>query len=334
VTPAVVSRRVSCSAAARARGDSLHATALSDPRFLLLEVPGPWGRSALVESRLDGDVAQQLATAAAAAAVRILLVRRPGRTPTRSSASGPLTWAMADATAGTGVLWGSWTEPAELLGLDLSGGIPASARLSGPQRVALICANAKRDQCCAVRGRPVAAAVAAVPGWDCWECSHLSGHRFAANMLLLPSGDLFGQLDPPLARQALERFDRGQILLSRHRGRCGQPAAEQAALYAVALRLGDCRRDALSVSAARPLPAEVPAGVPDGVTGSASSLAGLWELDVARGQHGRPDAVYRVRVAGFRPVPGLLSCADTAPKTELRYEAIGLVGLDAPAPAC
>ncbi|HEU5385864.1 MAG TPA: sucrase ferredoxin [Streptosporangiaceae bacterium] len=50
--------------------------------------------------------------------------------------------------------------------------------------MALVCTNGKRDRCCAVRGRPVAAAIADATGWDTWESSHLGGHRFAATALL------------------------------------------------------------------------------------------------------------------------------------------------------
>ncbi len=66
--------------------------------------------------------------------------------------------------------------------------------------MALVCTHGRHDVCCAVRGRPVAAALAAAAtGWDVWECSHVGGDRFAANVLLVPSGELFGSLDEATA---------------------------------------------------------------------------------------------------------------------------------------
>src|SRR5689334_1539130 len=230
-----------CADAARMRGEPLHASAVRYSRFLLLEVPGPWGDSALDGKHMDAGVARQLAAAAKAADTHVLLIRRPGRHPsTRTGATNrSAAWAFADTSPGVErVLWGSWRAPAELLDLDLTAAIPGPANAAGPQRLALVCTNGKRDQCCALWGRPVAAEIASATDWDTWECSHLGGHRFAATMMLLPTGDMFGWLDPESALEVMQRFDRGQVMPSRYRGRAGQPVPVQAALHAAAVRLG------------------------------------------------------------------------------------------------
>ena len=50
-----------CSVQALLRGDEPMATAPPAQRWLLVEQPGPWGRSGLVESRFDPSVAPRLA---------------------------------------------------------------------------------------------------------------------------------------------------------------------------------------------------------------------------------------------------------------------------------
>src|SRR5262245_37710432 len=70
-----------CADAARMRGEPLDASAVRYSRFLLLEVPGPWGDSALDGKHMDAAVARQLADAAKAADTHVLLIRRPGRHP-------------------------------------------------------------------------------------------------------------------------------------------------------------------------------------------------------------------------------------------------------------
>ncbi|MDJ0401814.1 sucrase ferredoxin, partial [Rhodococcus rhodochrous] len=60
---------------------------------------------------------------------------------------------------------------------------------------ALVCAHGKRDRCCAVRGRPIAAALTAAFGQDVWECSHTGGHRVAPSMIMLPTGYTSGRGD-------------------------------------------------------------------------------------------------------------------------------------------
>ena len=307
-----------CADAARTRGEPIAASAVPYRRYLLLEVPGPWGSSATDERYLGPRVAQGLARATADRGMNVLLIRRPGRQrPTGPAfaipgdaataiAAEPRAWALADTSPDSErVVWGSWDKPDDLLGLDLIGPLPAAATASGPQRLALICTNGKRDQCCAVLGRPVAEALAAVPGWDTWECTHLGGHRFAATIMLLPTGDMFGWLDQRSAVAAVERFDAGQFLLPHYRGRSGQPQPVQAALHAAAVRLGDSRRQAFRVARARRLDADE-----------------RWEVMVSHLAEPGREVAYRVIVAPATTAPGFLSCADDAPKTDLHYTAI------------
>jgi hypothetical protein len=288
-----------CADSARMRGEPLQASAVRYSRYLLLEVPGPWGTSALDEKHLEAGVARQLARATAAADTNVLLIRRPGRHPAPALDPGTrsMAWAFADTSAGAErVLWGSWRDPADLLDLDLTATIPGPANAAGPQRLALVCTNGKRDQCCAIRGRPVATAIAAATDWDTWECSHLGGHRFAATMMLLPTGDMFGWLDDVSALEVMRRFDAGQVMLSHYRGRSGQPEPVQAALHAAAVRLGEFHRGALAATGVRPLPA----GDGDGGPERPADEADRWEIEVIHhADHGQHIA-YRVVISGSK----------------------------------
>ena len=331
--PSLPPTPVRCAEAAQARGELLAGSAARYRRYLLLEVPGPWGSKALDERQLTAPVARSLARAAADANANVLLIRRPGRprpavsttsttasaTTSATGAGAPRAWALADtAPEAERVRWGSWDSPDDLLRLDLAAAQPATAADSGPQLVALVCTNGKRDQCCALRGRPVAEAVAAIPGWDCWESTHLGGPRYAATMLLLPTGDMFGWLDQQTAVAAVERFDAGQFLLPHYRGRSGQPGPAQAALHAVAVQLGDSRRHALRLVEIGPPPGAAPADTerPDD--------AERWEALVGHRAEPGLEAMYRVTVARGPASPALLSCSDAAPKAEARYTAISV----------
>jgi hypothetical protein len=261
---------------------------------------------------MDAGVARPLAAAAKAADTHVLLIRRPGRHPSArtGTANRPVAWALADTSPGAaGVMWGSWSDPAELLDLDLTAEIPGPADAAGPQRLALVCTNGKRDQCCALRGRPVAASIASATDWDTWECSHLGGHRFAATMMLLPTGDMFGWVDQESALEVMRRFDLGQVMLSRYRGRAGQPFPVQAALHAVAVRLGEFRRDALQASYARRIQADGPEDKSD-----------RWEVEVVRRTEPGPGSTYRVVLTGSQLSPTFLSCSDDILRAETCYE--------------
>ncbi len=45
--------------------------------------------------------------------------------------------------------------------------------------LALVCTNGKRDRCCALLGRPLAAELASSGVEGVWEVTHLGGHRFS-----------------------------------------------------------------------------------------------------------------------------------------------------------
>jgi hypothetical protein len=240
--------RLRCSDGARERHDPMYATAPPTARFLLVEVPGPWGRSAPSDSRLDHYASGRLADRAGAAGVRILLVRRPGR-HAQPQPDAPRSWALVDTRRRT-VGWGVWRHEHQLLEVDLAVPFraPSGPSVAGPQQLALVCTQGRHDLCCAVRGRPVALELArAAPSWDVWECSHVGGDRFAANLLLLPSGEMFGGLDPVSAVATLQAFDAGLVDLPHHRGRVGRTAVVQAAIHHVAVAAGVPQWDALRV---------------------------------------------------------------------------------------
>jgi hypothetical protein len=188
--------------------------------------------------------------------------------------------------------WGTWSEPHELMDVDLRGPVTPS----GPQRVALVCTHARHDICCALRGRPVAAALAAETDWDVWECSHLGGDRFAANVLLLPSGELYGGLDPQTATDTVRRFDAGRHSLPHWRGTYGRTRVEQAALYQAAVALADDRRGAVRVLGIEERPGEEE-----------------WEVDVTHHDTAGVECGYRLRLSAVMTRPEVLTCAEVSP---------------------
>lgn len=212
-----------CSVRARLRGDSPVATAPPAQRWLLIEQPGPWGRDALFESRFDAAVAPLLAVRARAEHVRVLLVRRPGG----RLADSDRRWAYADARPGSaGLWWSTRSADAELLEAPWDGSIgePASGSTY------LVCTHGGHDACCALRGRPLARALPASHPSDVWECSHLGGDRFSANVLVLPHGFFYGQV-PADGAELVAAHERGRVALPWLRGRAGVPPAGQAAQH-------------------------------------------------------------------------------------------------------
>ncbi|MFI5954942.1 sucrase ferredoxin [Cryptosporangium sp. NPDC051539] len=222
-----------CAVAARARGDQIFGTAAPGERWLLVEHPGPWPRRAFEASEVLTRIAQR----ATAAGVRAVLIRRPGR----QVASASLSYAFVDARPGVeGVWWSSFSDYDELLSVPL-----AASGSSGPP-VALVCAHGRHDTCCAIEGRPVAAALEAARPGTTWECSHVGGDRFAANVVLLPHGFYYGTLDPISAVAVADAYHAGRVVPEYLRGRSTFAPAVQAAQHYARMASGDYALDAFA----------------------------------------------------------------------------------------
>lgn len=109
-----------------------------------------------------------------------------------------------------------------------------------------VCAHGKHDQCCAVRGRAAAAAIAECYPEIVWECSHLGGDRFAATMLILPEGLCYGRADSVDAAELVRLYFDGRLDDRYLRGRTSLPHAVQAAQHFAREAYGDDRIDALN----------------------------------------------------------------------------------------
>lgn len=211
--------RFSCSRDAHARDEPMSATASKVQRWVLVEQPGPWGRDAVTESRLPGDVGRALLERGRDLDARVLLIRRYGRyDPDERGSTAYVAYSSRDR---------SWVErfafddPVQLVELPLAplrngervGGEP----VDGP--LYLVCTNGRHDVCCAEFGRPLAAVLDAARPGRSWEVSHIGGDRFAGNLVCLPHGLYFGRVGPGDARGVVERYERGEIDLAHFRGR-------------------------------------------------------------------------------------------------------------------
>ncbi|MEV6428736.1 sucrase ferredoxin [Nocardia sp. NPDC051463] len=208
----------------------LPGTATRVSGWLCVEQPGAWGRDVIGDEVLGPEITAELAARTKAAQVRPTLIRRPGR----SEFTGARTVVIASSRPA-----GSWCERFEItdlkqlldLDLHLLNGPPPGIGAPVDDPLVLVCAHGKRDQCCALLGRPIAASLAAEYPGHVWECSHTGGHRFAPAVVLLPSGLTYGRLDVAGARQAVEAATRGEVSMRGLRGRsCYQPIEQIAEL--------------------------------------------------------------------------------------------------------
>ena len=245
----------SCSALSAALDEPMGGTAPYAVGWLAAEQPGPWGRKALTDSRLDIDLGARIDRACSAVGVRPALVRRPGRDPLPPAR----TVLAAHTTPGASWLCSASVEDVGALDWEALAGAVAAGDAGAVRRLLpgampspphlLVCSNGRRDVCCALQGRPVALAAAAAAPDRVWEATHLGGHRFAPTAAVLPTGMVHGRLDAEAALAVLVAADRGEVVVESARGRTTWSGPGQVAELAVRRATGERAADALRVSA-------------------------------------------------------------------------------------
>lgn len=230
-----------CAAQADLRHDSLTATAPPAQRWLLIESHTPWPRQALTTLQptpalqatpadptspgagrgssghgrggIAGGVrlGEVVARLCRELGVRPVLVRRYGRVDRTLGRR----WGLVDCRPGREeVRWGPLPTDEHLLDV-LAGKVQGTI---STEPVYLVCTHGRHDACCAVRGRPVAAALASAYPERTWECSHIGGDRFAANVVVLPHGLFYGHVPPTRAVELARQYDKGLVIPDLLRG--------------------------------------------------------------------------------------------------------------------
>ena len=291
-----------CSDASRARGEPLVATASRVERWLLVEHCGPWGPPTVPLARVDPAVAAHLTAEAARYGARLLLLRHPrgiecppgrnvflvdsreGRESLRHRH-----FADDDELARTPLVEGTGFAPAE-----------------GP--LLLVCTHGRHDRCCAVRGRPVAEVLAGRYPERTWECSHVGGDRFAANVVVMPEGWYLSRLEAAEAPGVVADLRAGRLPVAHLRGRSSSPLPVQAAEHFARAQTGRDGTDDLRLLRQ----------VADGADTWTVRLAGAMDL---------PDVEVRVRYERAALEPARLTCGAEQDSAAPQFACLGLTVL-------
>ncbi|KOG66651.1 sucrase ferredoxin [Streptomyces griseoflavus] len=250
-----------CATASRDAAEPVAGTSATARTWLLVEQTGPWGAEALTESHLDPRIGRALEAAADGTGVRVALIRRPGRHADCHDSTARRAFLAHTAPGRSWMRTAAVTDPEALLSLDFARlGAGEHDGLWAPYTgdpLVFVCTNGKRDRCCALLGRPLAAELT-VSGTEAWEITHIGGHRFSPTLFVLPYGYAYGRAAAPLVKDAVESARSGRVLLDHCRGRSAWERPAQAADLAVRELIREDRADALDAVRTEAVPPSDP----------------------------------------------------------------------------
>jgi hypothetical protein len=289
-----------CSEAAFTRDEPMFATASQVQRWLLVEQSGPFSAESVPASRISRQALSSLSRLARRDRARLVLIRRP---PGLAAEPGRRVF-YANVRPGEERLVSMLVDDESAL-CELTLDDPAWAVVDAP--IYLVCTHGKHDPCCALRGRPVVAALSQeLPAGRVWECSHIGGDRFAGNLVALPSGLYLGRVEPEEAAAVVEVIDSGRVPVHYLRGRSSFSGPAQAAQHFARTTGRMSALDGIDDL----LPLDTQRSPDDG--------ADAWTVVLARADGG-------VRITVNRTIsaePALLTCHSTEPKCYPEYELV------------
>ena len=228
----------SCAIAALEVGEPLFGTAPHAKAWLFLEHTGPWGAKALKESDLPAAVKTHLLDLRRNTGARISFIRRPKKDPPPWRI---FLW-VPDPQGGRCAHW-NLTTLEDLLRLPLEAWLrgthplPSEALCTEP--LYLICVNARRDACCGRFGPILYRALRHLRPEAVWMSTHIGGHRFAPNLIVLPQGLSYGRVrSAEDAKAIVQATEEGQVHLGLLRGRLALSQPAQAAEHFLRQRTG------------------------------------------------------------------------------------------------
>ncbi|HYR27838.1 MAG TPA: sucrase ferredoxin [Thermoanaerobaculia bacterium] len=204
-----------CSTEARTASEDPIATAEPVRYWVAVEYRGVWGRNPIEHAKLPEPVrARLIDLGRRTPRTRVVFIRREGPQANgvqlfiaRTTESRPGLWSARVAT-----LDDVATFPFE----DYFDAEAPPSEVASP--LALVCTHGQHDPCCGLRGYPVYEALARAHG-HVWQCSHVGGDRFAANVVVLPSGVYYARVEPGDADDIAATLRENRISLPHYRGR-------------------------------------------------------------------------------------------------------------------
>ncbi|UZR96581.1 sucrase ferredoxin [Chondrinema litorale] len=215
-----------CSLSFASSFEGVLATAPVIERLLLIEYNKPWTEQPIKNNDLPNDVKKYLQQCIDDQIFsRIILIKH------KKSEKGKINiYAVNNRAVSPFVNHFLIKDYDELLHMDFTKcfGELESAKLN--KEFYLVCTNGKVDKCCAKFGIPLYKSLEALDE-NVWQCTHITGCRFAPNVISVPYLHYYGHLDLKEIPQLYQSLKGKKIYSPKYRGRTCFTNEVQAAEY-------------------------------------------------------------------------------------------------------
>ncbi len=241
-----------CSLQSRDFDESPLGSAPSANVWFMLEYNGRWGSKALKESNISDEVKLHLGSQLdSIEKSRLLLIKQK-----RDSKKGITFFAAITNSSTPKHYQFDLDDYGDLLNINLNELAKADSQfdeylISGP--LFFVCTNGLRDKCCARNGVPTYEALSKEFGDSIWQSSHHGGHRFSANMLVMPYGLSYGNMDLGGSSETVQAFVNNEMPLENLRGRSSYAKVDQAAEAFLRRKIGETHPLALQLESSNKL---------------------------------------------------------------------------------
>ena len=113
------------------------------------------------------------------------------------------------------------------------------AKYRSDKKLVLVCTHGTHDKCCGTYGVPVYKKLLKYNEFEVWRTSHVGGHRFSANVIMLPEGMYYGRVNVSNLKEIMEKHRQNKIFLSCYRGRSCYSQPSQVSDYFLRDRTGE-----------------------------------------------------------------------------------------------
>jgi len=175
-----------CSTASRYFKEQLAGTAANSGTFILIEHANPFPEK-IIEAHFDAEWIRGMQLLAKSMKGKVLLIRN------KKTNFKDCRISFVDCSACR--YFTIQTAIDNLHNIDLPGYIASPDTVWQTDPFFVICTNGKKDKCCAKFGFPVYKFFESFNAdVNVWECSHVGGDRFAANVVAMPFGIYYGHV--------------------------------------------------------------------------------------------------------------------------------------------